>query len=48
MKDQMDHRVKHPQTGRRDNAKQNIKLETGQLRGETKMTREGRPIKRKE
>jgi hypothetical protein len=48
MKDQMDHREKYPQTGRRGNKKQKIKLEKGQLHGETKMTREGRLIKRKE
>ena len=48
MKDQMDHREKYPQTGRRDNKKQQIKLEKGQLHGETKMTREERLFKRKE
>ena len=48
MKDQMDHREKYPPTGRRGNKKQKINLEKGQLHGETKMTIEGRLIKRKE
>jgi len=44
----MDYREKYTQTGRRDNKKQKIKLEKGQLHGATKMTREGRLMKRKE
>jgi hypothetical protein len=48
MKDQMYHREKYPQTERKDNKKQKIKLEKGQLHGKTKMTREGKLIKTKE
>jgi hypothetical protein len=48
MKDQMYHREKYSQTGRRDNKKQKIKLKKEQLHEETKMTREGRLIKRNE